>query len=256
MPATSNRAWLVRVAGRCQVLAGRVSGFPARAALFADLADLAADLDTLSPIERLTFQHLLRHVLARFIEEAGLTGEPRVSERFLKLSTIRLESEEWQRQWIALAHTCAALLTARETIGARRPADNRIRRMLQMIDAQYRNPTFRVGELSNESRLSPGYAGHLLKARTGRKFNDHVHRKRILEAQGLLAEGRLSVKEIAAMVGYSGQGQLARHFRSVTGVTPSWFKQADARRRQQIVTRLRRQAKAQLPASRAAKTRS
>ena len=49
-------------------------------------------------------------------------------------------------------------------------------------------------------------------------------RVRLSRARGLLIESGMSVKEIAATVGYGRQHEFTRAFRRVTGVSPTDFR--------------------------------
>jgi AraC family transcriptional regulator len=79
-------------------------------------------------------------------------------------------------------------------------------------------------EITSASRLSVWHAARMLKHETGFPFSSHLHKSRVLEATDLLHDATLSVKEIAALVGYGSSSQFGRHFRRLTGTTPRAFR--------------------------------
>lgn len=78
--------------------------------------------------------------------------------------------------------------------------------------------------------VSASYLSRLIKKMTGRGFVAHVRVRRVAMARAMLLQSRLSIKEIAAAVGYSSVTQLDRHFRQATGVPPSAMRLINARR--------------------------
>jgi len=102
--------------------------------------------------------------------------------------------------------------------------DARVVRAMAAIDERFSDPALRLGDLARELAVSDCRLTQLLKDATGRSFGVHVHEKRVNRARVLLAESTLSVKEIAAHVGYSTTTQLDRHFKKVVGRLPSQYR--------------------------------
>jgi YesN/AraC family two-component response regulator len=102
--------------------------------------------------------------------------------------------------------------------------DPRVARALQLIRRRYVEPNLTPSAIAQDLRLSPWHLAHLLKRQTGRGFLQHLHRARIFEAQSLLATSHLSIKEIAASVGYLRTGQLDVYFMRFHGMTPSAYR--------------------------------
>jgi len=73
--------------------------------------------------------------------------------------------------------------------------------------------------------LSPHYFSKLFKQHAGENFIDYVTRLRINEAKRLIAEERLSLKEICYEVGYKDPNYFSRVFKKVSGITPSEYRQ-------------------------------
>ncbi len=59
--------------------------------------------------------------------------------------------------------------------------------------------------------LSKWYFSRHVARHTGAGFHSHVHRLRVLRALLVMQESRLSVKEVAARVGYRTAIELHRH---------------------------------------------
>lgn len=61
---------------------------------------------------------------------------------------------------------------------------------------------------------------------TGYPPLDYLRRLRVEEARRLLADGRLSVKEIAARTGFRDTSQLSKVFRRIDGLSPAHYRDA------------------------------
>lgn len=72
--------------------------------------------------------------------------------------------------------------------------------------------------------VSRWHLSRVISRETGHGFAEHLHGLRVLEAAHLLATTRLSVKEVAATVGYPRTGELDRHFGRWLRMTPSRFR--------------------------------
>ena len=103
--------------------------------------------------------------------------------------------------------------------------DSRVDRVLGLIEARHCEPSLTIGRAARDVRLSRWHLGRLLKQHTGHGFLSHVHRARVLSARRLLEGSDLSIKEIAAAVGYASSQQLDRHFKRIVGDTPLMCRQ-------------------------------
>jgi two-component system response regulator YesN len=73
--------------------------------------------------------------------------------------------------------------------------------------------------------LSPHYFSKMFRQHAGETFIDYVTRLRINEAKRLIAEERLSLKEISYEAGYKDPNYFSRVFKKATGMTPSEYRQ-------------------------------
>jgi len=68
--------------------------------------------------------------------------------------------------------------------------------------------------------LSPNYFGDLIKRETGKTAQKYIQLATLERAKVMLAEGELSVSEIAWQLGFKYPHHLSRLFKKVVGVTP------------------------------------
>jgi two-component system response regulator YesN len=101
--------------------------------------------------------------------------------------------------------------------------DGRIRGALLFIDAHYSEPRLTLGAVAAHVGMSRFHLARTLTTQTGDGFRVHLHRARIRAAERLLRGTTLSVKEVAATVGYNDTTQLCRHFRKFRGTSPARF---------------------------------
>ena len=102
--------------------------------------------------------------------------------------------------------------------------DPRVRKILLMIET---GTTFSIRKLALECNLSPSYLQRLFKHQTGIAIGKWLSDGRLRRAAQLLANGYMSVKEIAHSVGYEHTSSFIRAFHRR-------FARAPARYRKQI----------------------
>jgi AraC-like DNA-binding protein len=71
--------------------------------------------------------------------------------------------------------------------------------------------------------------GRAFRASTGMTLHQYVTERRVHRARQLLAQGALSIADVALEVGFSCQSHLTTQFRRYTGTTPAAFRRAAAR---------------------------
>jgi two-component system response regulator YesN len=72
--------------------------------------------------------------------------------------------------------------------------------------------------------ITPNYLSSLFHKKTGRKFIGYLTELRILKAKELLAEDKLSMEKIAAMVGYHSPRHFHKLFWKYTAQYPSEYR--------------------------------
>lgn len=97
--------------------------------------------------------------------------------------------------------------------------------ILDEIEAYYADPSFSLDVLSEATGLSGRQIARILKASTGYTFISYVRLLRIGHARRLLLASNADIRTIAFDVGYSEPSWFARHFRMLTGSSPSQYRQ-------------------------------
>ena len=75
--------------------------------------------------------------------------------------------------------------------------------------------------MAEYTNVSSFYLSKLFKEEKGVTFINFITDKRLEEAQKLLKETNLSIKEITAKIGYNDQNYFSRIFKNKYGITPS-----------------------------------
>jgi len=111
--------------------------------------------------------------------------------------------------------------------------DERERRTLTVLDRAKRyireryTKDLSLEEVAEHVHLNPYYFSKVFKQQVGDSFIDFLTRLRIDKAKELIAEGRLSLKEICFEVGYRDPNYFSRVFKKVTGLTPTEYRQQE-----------------------------
>ena len=101
--------------------------------------------------------------------------------------------------------------------------DRRLLVVLELINENIRRQLM-IRELATIVNLSPGRLAHLFKSEVGVSPQRYVNKVRLEKARELLASGMLSVKEIAAEIGFPNVSTFCRSFRACYGTTPREYR--------------------------------
>lgn len=101
------------------------------------------------------------------------------------------------------------------------PDDYRIHKVLESLED---DPATSVQELATLVNLSSSRLGHLFKLQMGVDLSHFVVNERLEKAAELLRQTELSIKEIAARVGYQHSSSFDRGFQNKFGVPPADFR--------------------------------
>ena len=99
----------------------------------------------------------------------------------------------------------------------------KVRRALDYLNAHYAE-RITLEDVARDVGLSVYRLSHLVKAHTGRTVLQHVQQVRIRRAQHLLTRTDRTCTDIAYEVGYHDQSYFIRHFKRVTGTTPTRYR--------------------------------
>ena len=101
--------------------------------------------------------------------------------------------------------------------------------------ANARDGAVSLGELSEMTGYSARHLTRTFKQSTGQTINDFVSEIRLKRAIELLTEGRLSIREIAAQLGFGSSGAFCVSFTRCTGESPARFRTRERTSREKPV---------------------
>jgi AraC-like DNA-binding protein len=214
---------------RCQVLAGRFGEFSS-SVLMAEMNGLVAQLPaSLRRADQIILSAVLWNLLARLVRVAGIDEHAGVARGFLNLADAGPTMDSWRVQWFRTTECCAAVLPIDIDRDEYQIVDDRVTRMLGLVQTQYGDSSLTMRQVAQTVNLCPSHAARMLKQQTGCGFVTHLHRRRIGLARQLLDQARLRIKEIAAAVGYASASEFSRHFKLECGETPLAFRTSRSR---------------------------
>lgn len=106
-------------------------------------------------------------------------------------------------------------------VPSKTPGDYRIRQVLQWVE---RDPSKSVVELARLLNLSSSRLGHLFRSEMGIDLESFLRNARLQKAADLLRHTELSIKAIAALVGYHHASSFDRGFKKKFEVEPADFR--------------------------------
>lgn len=101
--------------------------------------------------------------------------------------------------------------------------DRRIRAVIEQLHANLSSRTS-VAQLARSVNMSRWHFCHLFKAEMSQSPSHFIKTLRMREAQRMLTETFLSVKEIRAKLGNIDRSHFSREFRKFCGMTPTEFR--------------------------------
>ena len=102
-------------------------------------------------------------------------------------------------------------------------ADERVARVTAYVRRSLHEPPD-YGKLARLANLSYCQLFRLFKQHLGCSLQQYIEQERIAYAKRLLTLNRLSVKEVAAQVGYANQLYFSRRFQKIVGVSPTRYR--------------------------------
>jgi YD repeat-containing protein len=94
----------------------------------------------------------------------------------------------------------------------------------EYIQAHYADPNLSVSFISGTFNFARQHLSTLFKAQMGQPLTDYLSKVRLDRAKLLLRNDGVSVKEAAALVGYSNSTVFIRTFRKYEGITPGEYR--------------------------------
>lgn len=105
--------------------------------------------------------------------------------------------------------------------------DRRVQLILMLLED---NPErqWEVTEIAQTVNLSPGRLAHLFKSEIGVSIQQYLTKIRLLKARHQLESSFLSIKEIAASVGFRSVTSFTASFKTAVGTTPAQYRRRPA----------------------------
>lgn len=97
---------------------------------------------------------------------------------------------------------------------------------LNYIDENYSKPDFSVKNVAEFVKIDRTYLYRLFKDETGLSVIDYINKHRISQAESLLSDQSMAIKDVAYSVGFSDQMYFSKVFKKHTGKTPTEFKRS------------------------------
>ncbi|HEX5702269.1 MAG TPA: AraC family transcriptional regulator [Pyrinomonadaceae bacterium] len=105
----------------------------------------------------------------------------------------------------------------------RKPTDRRVQTVVMLLESNW-NKQIALPEIAQAVNLSPSRLAHLFKSEMNLSMQQYLTRLRLAKAKRQLETSFLSVKEIAAAVGFSSVTRFVACFKSVVGFTPGQYR--------------------------------
>lgn len=103
-------------------------------------------------------------------------------------------------------------------------AKPRLQQVIDYIDAHL-DQDLSLTELAKVVQISAHYFSQLFKQSIGVTPHQYVIRRRIERAKELLTQNKLTISDVAKIVGFVDQSHFHRHFKRLVGITPKAFVQ-------------------------------
>lgn len=105
--------------------------------------------------------------------------------------------------------------------------DRRVKLVIELVDQQYAREDPTLSKMAKQVGLSIWYLPRLFKKHTGISFGEYLRNLRLKKAEKLLQDTTLSIKEIAAAVGYKYVSDFDHHFKSAYGIPPGEYRRSE-----------------------------
>ena len=136
----------------------------------------------------------------------------------------------------------AARVTMRSAKANSSSLDRRIQVVVMLLESNS-HKQIAVEDMAKLVNLSVGRLAHLFKSEMNVSFQQYLTQLRLAKAKRQLETSFLSIKEIAASVGFSSVARFATCFKNFAGATPAHYRKhflnpSYRRRRNVVVARL------------------
>nr|WP_092071504.1 AraC family transcriptional regulator [Dendrosporobacter quercicolus]NSL49337.1 AraC family transcriptional regulator [Dendrosporobacter quercicolus DSM 1736]SDM26975.1 AraC-type DNA-binding protein [Dendrosporobacter quercicolus] len=101
--------------------------------------------------------------------------------------------------------------------------ENLVRKITEFIDGHYKEP-IKLSTISCALHISSSLLSHVFKQETGLSPIQYVIQRRIGEAQSLLMETHLSIREIEESLGFGSSVHFSAMFKKYVGISPKDYR--------------------------------
>lgn len=152
------------------------------------------------------------------IYEPGFIDELDPVNRLLRCNT----AEEMRGEMSALLRKVCVYIEDR----SKGQSQQRLRdRLVAFIEAHYGDSNLNLPMIAEHVDLSPKYVSSFFKQATGEGISGYIQKYRLKQAKALLKQEKLSIADIAGMVGFTNSNAMIRAFNKYEGVTPGQFRE-------------------------------
>lgn len=134
----------------------------------------------------------------------------------------------WEKKEIGYRHDCSAVLYEifaecyRQNY-KQKAERSKIQKSVEYIHNHYTDAKLSIDAVAGQSYMSEVYFRKLFKAEFGTSPQKYIVRLRIQNAVALISTGYYSLKEVAALSGYTDYKYFSVEFKKQTGVSPSAY---------------------------------
>jgi AraC-like DNA-binding protein len=105
-----------------------------------------------------------------------------------------------------------------------KPTELKVKKAMRMIQDQYSDPNLTMDKVARKLGISPWYLSRLFKRNVGICSKQYLKNLRMEKSEELLQITLLSVKEVAAAIGYNYTSDFIHDFGLTYGMTPGKYK--------------------------------
>lgn len=105
-----------------------------------------------------------------------------------------------------------------------RPTPIRLKQFEARLRRDYPQSGLKERDVADAVGVSPSHLSRLLMSHTGHGFSWHLRTVRVEHAKLLLLSSTLTMKELAAALGFTRPSEFTRQFKEATGATPSAYR--------------------------------
>lgn len=121
------------------------------------------------------------------------------------------------------------------TVSEKPKTENRITKVIDYIEHNY-TKDIRLQDITNHFFISEYYLCHEFKKYTNRTIVQYINNIRVIHAQRLIMETKLSLTDIASRTGFASSTHFYRIFRTIVGKSPSEFRKLNNNKKKNITS--------------------